>query len=339
LSRRKLYNTVMDWKRYYRDEMLDEETRDYLEALFAGLNGDEEIDSLIDRGAILSFPHTAAHYIGPLQARVVSGLYRNGIERVVALGVLHTSTLAAPYAELYRTALDEKRSSDERLHAYSVLRGGFSPNCDAIDTAFGKMPCQCVAGQKGVRTDKAGLLVNEFSLDSFFSLMALYARMHGVSPISVSPIYIGMTRDPLTGSFDVASDIARLLRGFRDERTAIVTTGDIVHYGTAYTPAEKMLDLLDDQLEPHFRAESQRIISLAMEKQDLAGAFLDSNEILRSDQRYILPVICQYLGNKGQFRILSFSLSDYSLILSTPRPCVVASALVAYIPADSSSSE
>ena len=331
----------MDWKRYYRDEMLDEQTRDYLEALLADLNGDEEIDSLIERGAILSFPHTAAHYIGPLQARVVSGLYRNGIERVVALGVLHASPLPAPYAELYRTALDEERSSAERLHAYSVLCGGFSPDRDAIDTSFGRIPCQSIAraGQRGVRTDRAGLLANEFSLDSFFSLMALYARVHGVPPIPVSPIYVGMTRNPLSGSFEVAGDLAWLLRGSRDDRTAIVTTGDIVHYGTAYTPAEKMLDLEEDQLEPHFRAESQRIISLAMEKRDLAGAFLDSNEILRSDQRYILPVVCQYLGNRAQFKILSFSLSDYSLILNTPRPCVVASALVAYIPSDISPSE
>ena len=88
-----------------------------------------------------------------------------------------------------------------------------------------------------------------------------------------------------------------------------------------------------EQLEPFFRRECERILSLAVTKQDLDGAFRDSNEILRSDQRYILPVIAKYIGDDAGFKILSFSLSDYSQILETTRPCIVASALVAYVPA------
>jgi len=324
----------MDWKTYYRDEMLQPETKAYLEGMFAASHETEEADIFIQRGAILSFPHTAACYIGPLQTRVVSALYRCRIKRVIALGVLHTSTLPAPYDELYRTAVDDGGSSSERLKAFAALRGGFVPECGKIDTAFGQIPCEGIARNQavGVRTDGRRVLKNEFSLDSFFSLMSLYAQMHGMPPIIVSPLYVGMTRDPVSGSFDVADDLADTLRSIWDSETAIVTTGDIMHYGTAYTPAEKMLNLEEEQLEPFFRRECERILSLAVTKQDLDGAFRDSNEILRSDQRYILPAIAKYLGQNAESRILSFSLCDYSQILETARPCIVASALVAYVP-------
>ena len=325
----------MDWKAYYRNEMSQPATKAYLEGLFSSLEQDKEIDSLLRRGAILSFPHTAAHYIGPLQARVVSALYRLGIKRVIALGVLHTSTLPAPYNEYYRTALDDERPSSRRQQAYAALQGGFVPDCRVIEAAFGTIPCEGIASRQmeGVRIDRMGVLQNEFSLDSFFSLMSLYAKVRRMLPIPVLPVYVGMTRDPLSGSFAAADDLADFLRSMVTPDTAIVTTGDIVHYGTAYTPAEKMLDLDEEKLEPFFRRECERIFSLAITKQDLDGAFHDSNEILRSDQRYILPAIAKYLGQNAEFRILSFSLSDYSQILETARPCVVASALVAYVPA------
>jgi len=323
----------MDWKTYYRNEMLEPATKTYLERLFVASKEDEDIDALVKRGAVLSFPHTAARYIGPLQARVISALYRSRIKRVIALGVLHTSTLPGPYDEHYRTALDDERPSSKRQEAYAALRGGFVPDCRVIKTAFGTIPCEEIDGAltNSVRIDRAGVLKNEFSLDSFFSLMSLYARVHRMLPIPVLPIYVGMTRDPVSGSFDVADDLADILRSIRDPDTAIVTTGDIVHYGTAYTPVEKMLNLEEEQLEPFFRLECERILVLAIEKQDLDGAFRDSNEILRSDQRYILPVIAKYLGSDAQSEILSFSLSDYSQILNTARPCVVALALVAYV--------
>ena len=325
----------MDWKTHYRNEMLKPATKTYLERLFVASKEDENIDALVKRGAVLSFPHTAAHYIGPLQARVISALYRSRIKRVIALGVLHTSTLPASYDELYRTALNDERPSSKRQEAYAALQGGFVPDCRVITTVFGTIPCEEIDGAltKGVRIDRMGVLSSEFSLDSFFSLMSLYAKTHGMAPIPVSPLYVGMTRDPMSGSFDVADELADILRSMQAPNTAIVTTGDIVHYGTAYTPAERMLDLEQEQLEPFFRRECERIFSLAIAKQDLDGAFRDSNEILRSDQRYILPVIAKYLGQNAELRILSFSLSDYSGILNVERPCVVASALVAYVPA------
>ena len=171
----------MNWKTYYRDEMTQPATKAYLEGLFDSFHEDREMNVLVRRGAILSFPHTAAHYIGPLQARVVSGLYRTGIKRVIALGVLHTSVLSAPYDEDYRTAIDSERSPSERLRAYALLRGGFVPKVHLIETAFGKIPCGGIADDQteAVRIDRMGVLNNEFSLDSFFSLMSLYARMHG----------------------------------------------------------------------------------------------------------------------------------------------------------------
>lgn len=326
----------MDWKTYYNDELLTPATREEVESLLSLRTSDDSIDALISEGAIPSFPHTAAAYAAPLQARVVASLYRLRVKHVIALGVLHMSALPAPFNEQYRTIMDERREDNERQQALGALRGAFMPDADEIDTAFGALSLRSldIKDTDLVRSDEGGITAREFSLDSFFSLLVRHAQLHSIPQIPVTPLYVGMTRDPIDGSFAVANGIANYLRTVCEPDTAIVTTGDIVHYGTAYPATGKMEERKTHarELEAFFRLETEKTLSLALEDKNLGSAFERSTEVLQNDQRYILPVISAYLGGDAGFRIFSFSLSDYARILDVSPPCYVASALVAFVP-------
>jgi hypothetical protein len=327
----------MDWKTYYNAELLTPGTRAEVEDLLSLRTSNDSIDALVSEGAIMSFPHTAAAYAAPLQARVVASLYRLRVKRVIALGVLHTSALSAPFDEQYRTVIDGGRSDDERRRAWGTLRGAFMPDVDEIDTAFGALSLRPleIEGTDLVRSDKGGITAREFSLDTFFSLLVRHSQLHAIPQIPVTALYVGMTRDPIDGSFAVADGIADYLRTVCELDTAIVTTGDVVHYGTAYPAKGKIEERPTHarELEAFFRMETEKTLSLALEGKNLGGAFERSTEVLQNDQRYILPVISAYLGGDAGFRIFSFSLSDYATILGVSPPCYVASALVAFIPA------
>jgi len=319
----------VDWKSYYRRELVDPKNKAMLEGFFAT---DEHLAELIGEGALISFPHTALSYVGPLQARVVTGLYRAGVSRVIALGVLHTSVLPAPYLEYLNRLNDPSGAPEERKAAFSQLAGAFFPPGKKVTTPFGDLPLIPGSPARLIRED-TGILENEFSLDTFFSLLSFYAARRRVKPIPVLPLYVGLTYDPVNGSFSVADALAHAIQEGRTPGTAVVTTGDLVHYGTAYSDPERIAKMPKEKetLEAYFLPEVKKVIALGLAG-DLKAAFERSRETLASDQRYILPVISYLLGPGTGFEILHFELSDYAGILSVGPPCYVASSLIAFIP-------
>ncbi len=106
----------MDWKSYYRRDLERDEVRAALAAALSHQEDDLVRGAPGERGTILSFPHTAAHYAGPIQARVVAGLYRSRPDLVLALDVLHLSGLA-----LFRELADEGQT---RAPVARLLRPG-----------------------------------------------------------------------------------------------------------------------------------------------------------------------------------------------------------------------
>jgi len=314
----------LDWKGFYRREL---ERPDGRARSVAWLESDPDprIGAAIDRGGIVSFPHTAFAYAGPLQAGVVGALYRRRIEQVVALGVLHGGGIAP-----YRAALDETASAEARSAGFEAVRGAFTDGADGWETPFGRHPTLPAAGD-GVRPDEAGLLAGEFSLDTFCALLRLGAEVFARPPIPLEPVFVGMTRDPVSGRFDEARRLAAWVRGVRAERsTAVVATGDLVHYGTPYGPLDRAPDDDPAALERAFASDVRQTLARALETGDLDGAYRRSRAVLRSDQRELLPVIAGCLGAEAPFEILSFELSDYAAILAVDPPCLVASTLVIY---------
>ncbi|RLE39996.1 hypothetical protein DRJ23_02835 [Candidatus Acetothermia bacterium] len=321
----------MNWKPYYRAELVRPEGRELIEGYFAEADDDPKLDAALADRAILSFPHTALPYAGPLQARVIAALHRAGVELIIALGVLHTSAIPAPYAERLELLRDPAAPLEERRAAFSQLSGAFIPRGGSIPTPFGSLTIAPVEFTEAVRPD-SGILKNEFSLDTFFSLLAFYCRTRALPPPRVLPVYVGVTRDPESGSFGVGEEIARELAGFIGPKTAVVTTGDLVHYGTGYGDEERISQLPQEKegLEAYFRREVEEVLARGLGGRRLEEAFQMSQEVLKSDQRYILPVLAGLLGPGAGYEILHFELSDYAGILSVAPPCYVASALVGF---------
>ena len=178
----------MDWKPYYDAELRKTETRDKIVDWLQTADELAATSGAYDSRTVLSFPHTAVDYSGPLQARVVSWLYRNGCQRVIALGVMHGALIPT-----YQVAASELASQEERAMAFAQISGAFLPATDRLNTPFGMLPVEIVDPlPDGIRLDKQDLLKNEFSLDTFHAILRLAADAFGAEPLPVLPLYIGM---------------------------------------------------------------------------------------------------------------------------------------------------
>jgi len=323
----------MKWKSYYRDEFDLPGTRDYLDMTFSSAEEDAPLDSLINAGGILSFPHTALHYASMHQARVIVSLYRAGVEQVIALGVLHLWGHAVS-SSLYRQAMSSEVEASVRQAASSRFAGAFMPIEPSMYSPFGKISFDftLVPESPAVTRDVQGLLAEEFSLDTFFSLLQYYYLLHDRPLPRITPLYIGVTRNPLTGSFAVAEQIATAIRRVPTTKTAVVATGDVFHYGSGYSLQEVIDRMPDDpdKLRRTLRNEIEEVLTLVIDKKEYQRAFPRLDRFLNNDQRYLLPVVAGILGNRAEHNVISFELSDYSRINDVPAPCVVASSLVAY---------
>lgn len=319
----------MDWKPHYRAELETPAGRRTVDAMLdAALDRDEGLAS--PRG-IVSFPHTALACAGPLQARVAAAVYRAGVDRVLVLGVLHGGC-----APIVRVAMDEARPLAERRAAIDRAAGGHLMPSDGIDTPFGRLPLAATDEDEAVplRVDRDSLLADEFSLDTFCALMRRAADVLDVRPIPVLPVFVGLTRDPLEGSFAVAERLAVRIRALRDAASSmLVTTGDLVHYGTAYGAPDADASEPLEAIASRFRREIDRTYTAALRDREWALAHRLSSDLLHNDQREIVAVISALLGPAAH-RLAQFEMSDYADILDAAPPCLVASALMIVEPDD-----
>jgi predicted class III extradiol MEMO1 family dioxygenase len=317
---------TMDWKTYYRAEWTAPGAAEAVREWFRLASETEERPW--PRDAVLSFPHTALRYAGRIQCEVVDWLYASGFRRVLALGVLHGGNV-----EAVRTAFDPSAAADRRRDAFLHAAGGFRFAEETSETPFGSVPGwgpQPVGGR--IRIDSDGLLREEFSLDTFLALVALGGDLHARPPLPVFPIYVGMTRDPLRGDFVVAEDLAVHLRNLVDDETAVVATGDLVHYGAYYGPTEGDPGGCNAAALTHWaRGEVERTLETALVERDFASAYALCRDRLKNDQREMLPVLASLL-DRPRAHLEAFTLSDYAEILEVARPCYVASSLVRFSP-------
>jgi hypothetical protein len=213
---------------------------------------------------------------------------------------------------------------------FAELGGAFFSPAD-LHTPYGGVPLAALPQESPVLREEAALLAHEFSLDTFLAVLAEFARARGAEPLPVLPVYVLLTWDP-GGSFATASRVASELATLRRGRTAIVATGDLVHYGNAYSTAEEMAGLPVEAgaLTARFRAEVEAALTAALARREYEVFYRRSLAALKNDQRNLLPVIAELLGRGAAHEIASFALTDYSAIRGVAPPCVVASALVRY---------
>jgi len=230
----------------------------------------------------------------------------------------------------YGVACDERASIEERLAGIAHVSGAFVPEGRVLETPFGALAMESMVDgcPAVVRVDHGGLLGREFSLDIFHAVLRLAADVYRIDPLPVLPVYVGMTRNPLEKSFNTAASLSEWLRDQWDDQTAIVTTGDVVHYGAFYGSEDEGSE--PEGLNGLFLERLDDLFTAAFTEQDLESAYQISLRGLKSDQREILPVLAHLLGDGAEADVTTFNLSDYAAILDTPSPCLVASALIAY---------
>jgi hypothetical protein len=253
---------------------------------------------------------------------------------VVALGVLHGAAMAEPQRglhEAYASWLASGAPPDSLVEEiFRELGGAFFARAPLV-TPWGEVTAAEPGAEDEWLRERPALLAREFSLDLFLGVLAAAVRAGAVPALPVLPIYVLLTRDP-RASFAVARHLAARLPAAEAGRTALVTTGDLVHFGHAYSAPEEMARRPSEEpaLTAHFRAEVEAALTLGLGARDYEGFYRRSLAVLGNDQRNVLPVVAERLGPGAAHQLVSFALTDYSRIRGVDRPCVVASALVRY---------
>ena len=321
----------MNWRVFCKNELqnnaMKERILSWSDQYFSG---DKRILDVMKNQGIVSFPHTVLEYSGEMITRVVTSLYASGVEKVIALGVIHIGALAKPYKSYFAELLDPEVDFKVREKRLEVFQGAFTRSDNK--TTFGEIPLIApIEDWKRIRMDDS-LLAGEFCLDYFLAILRLAADHFNRDPLPVIPIYSGASFDPLTDSFTLATDVAAEIAQLLGPKTAIVITGDLVHYGITYSSKEEMNEkpttVLD--LEKYFLPLVEESFHLVAKEKRYSAAFDRLNRVLHSDQRFLLPVIGELLGDDASFEILEFHLSDYAPIWNVKPPCVVASSLVTF---------
>lgn len=323
----------MDWRTHCRNDLQQEKTKErILSWIDQHALGDKSITDVLRNGGLVSFPHTTLDYSGEMTTKVVTSLYASGVERVVALGVIHAGALSKRYQVAFAELLNPLAEPAARRNDLETFGGAFIRSDS--QTAFGSIRLiPPIKSWKRIRMDDS-LLEGEFCLDYFLAILRLAADRLEREPLAVLPIYSGASFDPTTGSFALATEVAAEIAGLRDGKTAIVITGDLVHYGTTYSEQGEMdgKPTTIAELESYFLPLVEQVFRLITKEKDYLTAFNLLNKTLHNDQRFLLPVVGELLGNDAGFEIMEFHLSDYAPIWQVSPPCVVASSVVTLTP-------
>jgi len=321
----------MDWRTHCRNDLQQEKTKErILSWIDQYASGDKSITDALNTGGLVSFPHTTLDYSGEMTTRVVTSLYASGVERVVALGVIHAGALSKHYQGPFAELLNPHVAPLVRKTHLETFGGAFIRSDS--QTAFGSIRLiPSIKSWKSIRMDDR-LLEGEFCLDYFLSILRLAADRLEREPLPVLPIYSGASFDPTTGSFALATEVATDIARLRDGKTAIVITGDLVHYGTTYSEEGKMdgKPTTIAELEQYFLPLVEESLHLITRTKDYLAAFNLLDKTLHNDQRFLLPVVGELLGDDATFEIKEFHLSDYAPIWQVNPPCAVASSVVTF---------
>ncbi len=164
---------------------------------------------------------------------------------------------------------------------------------------------------------------DEFCLDGFKYMLDLAAERFGLPAIEVEELFI--TRDKDLDPMDIRGIIDRLVaRGKMigselGPDTALVITGDLSHYGHGYQTEDIVRD-------PSSLIVEQWSLSLDLlyKKKDMTS-FIPQARMCMNDQVFVGIAASAALGDDLEYKVFSQGLADYSSVLETERPTVVAS--------------
>lgn len=266
------------WKEYYARERVQKRGAIAEACKRAPATTDGEVSGVLERGGILSFPHTRIEDSLEALVRTVDSLYKTGKQKVIALGVLH----------------NVGEGSEEK----------------------------------------------EFSLDGFEHIAKVYADVNGIKPIEIEKVYPPLKEEEKP-HIQTLEEAGEALRGKMDDKTAVVMTGDLVHYGHGYlrggergyelAPREEDIDS-EKNHEEKINGWIDEGLDLVYHKKDY-DAFLNKHKPKAlNDQGAVAIMASALLGDGLEYGIFYGKLSDYSGVLSgnlktrtVKKPTVVAS--------------
>jgi hypothetical protein len=190
--------------------------------------------------------------------------------------------------------------------AAGILRGGFE---------------RVVALGVLHRTSRSNI-DKEFSLDGFRDILDCAVELSGKTPPMIEEFYLPRNRDLHQDIEGTVSDLKILgteIARNMDDRTAMVMTGDLVHYGHGYgipDPVEDPPGLINRWINEDLD-EAYRIRDYTK--------YLPRSFERMSDHGPVAITAGTVLGRDLNYRIISSELSDYSTILQTASPTIVAS--------------
>ncbi len=217
---------------------------------------------------------------------------REVLEKGGALSFPHTHINGSLEA-LIRTIRAIHRSGKNKVLAIGVLHGGYY--------------------------DRPEL---EFSLDGFRAVSVIFSEELGLPPLEIDEVFLpfrGRLGEDLSVFAEEYLRFGRELRGRVDDDTAIVLTGDLTHFGHGYG--------VEDIPEDHERMifhNIEEMLDILYRKGDHLS-FVEMAKKRLNDQIANGTALASLLEGPLDYRIFYGRLSDYSDVLETEKPTVVAS--------------
>ncbi len=316
----------MNWRVTCEKDFLKNKDR-LREVLEHGSVINSDMIQTVENGGIISFPHTLLKFSSEMILEVARSMYSADISRIIALGVLHADTLP-PESSTRLESLFEQTYTDSYKEDFTEFKGAFYRAKD--ESAFGTLSRFEPPESWEIIRQNDHLLEDEFCLDYLFNIIELTADVIDEQPIPLLPIYCGVSFDPATDSFQLAEGLAAEINQLNNEDTALLATGNLVHFGNNYNEPKVIREkpkaikelgpLFYDKIEEAFTA-------VFTEKDYLKGFDLLHNE-LQSDQGLLLPVLSELFSPYTvDYHFYKYRLSDYSEVWEVQKPSVVATSM------------
>ncbi|MCK5773188.1 MAG: hypothetical protein KAH57_05320 [Thermoplasmata archaeon] len=167
-----------------------------------------------------------------------------------------------------------------------------------------------------------GRLDLEFSLDGFRELSILFSQELGLTPLEIDEVFMplhGRVDDDLSVFVEDHVRFGRELQNRVDDDTAIVLTGDLTHFGHGYG-----VKVIPEDHEGMIYRNIGVMLDLLYVKRDLLS-FVEMAKERLNDQIANGTALASLLEGDLDHRIFYHRLSDYSEVLGSKEPTVVAS--------------
>lgn len=170
----------------------------------------------------------------------------------------------------------------------------------------------------------------EFSLDNFEYVLRLYAEANALRKIPVHKRYF-----PCPAPKDIEGhewkNYLAYLRATKEEvlgnikkTTAILTTGDLCHYGHGYAGYHRENTMVHNNPEIILAEKIKTLMETLFIKGNRV-IFVQQSRVLLNDQISAAILIKELFGEHTAFKLFEIKFSDYSQVFSSKIPTIVAS--------------